>query len=234
MSNDRYCIFLSCGSPDNEAQEDFVSLIEDHLRLNNCEPQTVGRSKYSARQPVQAARDLIGTCDGAIVIAFERTRIIQGIEKPNSTSPKIIEKESHPTIWNQMEASMAYAQKVPILTLVQSGLKRQGMLSDRLEWAAIESDLTQSVLRSEEFKQVFSEWLMYVGNEKNNRSKNKKELDIGQISVGQLIFSLKPNQMYAVIVAFVAIISASCLLSFKIGQNLNKDLVHNIEKNQPK
>ncbi len=207
-----YQVFLSCGTPDMQAQEDFISAIEDQLKSHNCIPQTVGRSSFSGRQPVEASRDLIGTCDGAVVIAFERIRIIEGLEKPGSTERKEIQNESHPTIWNQMEAAMAYAQRVPILTFVQRGLKRQGMLSDRFEWTALETDLSPSFLRTDQFQQVFREWLSYM--QKRRTSSQKVDLDLGKVKVGALLSLLTTTQLWGLIVA-IATIAA---LAFKAGQ----------------
>jgi hypothetical protein len=216
MTENSTRIFLSCGVPDNGAQELFLSSVEAHLKSHKCEPQTVGRSKYSGRQPVQAARDLIAECDGAFVIAFERTRILRGIERPAGAKPTNIDHESHPTVWNQMEASMAYAQRVPILTIVQRGLKRQGMLSARLEWVAIEGDLDPSLLGSEEFRQIFDEWLSLVraGNEK----KKPAVIDLTELRIGHIL-QMKPAQLYTIIASVFGLLSTVAILSFKLGQH---------------
>lgn len=84
-----------------------------------------------------------------MVVAFERTRTLHALDKPGSPSQAEVRNEFHPTLWNHMEAAMAYAKNVPILTFVQSGLKRQGMLSDRFEWTAIDAHLTPNLLRTE-------------------------------------------------------------------------------------
>jgi hypothetical protein len=195
MDQKTYAIFLSCGTPDTVAQEEFIAAVEACLKSHGCEPQTVGRSKFSSRQPVQASRDLIGSCDGAVVIAFERTRILEGVERPGSKTPKPIRDEAHPTIWNQMEASMAYAQRVPILTLVESGLKRQGMLSDRLEWSAIEDRLAPTLLSTEKFRQIFAEWLMYVQNGKQEAK--RINLDLPNMKIADIAGQLTTSQFLA-------------------------------------
>jgi hypothetical protein len=211
-----YAVFMSCGTPHTQVLEDFVSAIEAQLKSHACIPETVGRSSYSLRQPVQAARDLIGKCDGAVVIAFERTRIIEALDKPDSADQKEIKNESHPTVWNQMEAAMAYAQRVPILIFVQRGLKRQGMLSDRLEWKAIESDLTPSLLKTEEFQQVFREWLSLVQDRRT--SPNKDEIDLAELQVGVLISRLKASQLWGLLVALFTVLAGVAGLAFKAGQ----------------
>lgn len=218
-----YCIFVSCGTPYNDTQETFLAAVEAQLKLYNCEPQTVGRSKFSTRQPVQTARDLIAECDGAMVIAFERTLIVEGVEKPNSTSPSAVNNETHSTVWNQMEAAMAYACQAPILTIVQKGVKRQGMLSKRLEWGAIECEIDTEMLRGEEFRQVFADWFSRV--RKHKEAASNRTVDVSELRVGEIIRGLKPTHLYAVISSFLLIISAVAGVSFKLGQSLKAPLL---------
>jgi hypothetical protein len=189
--SESYAVFVSCGAPHTPDSEEFLSAIEAQLKSHGCVPQTVGRSSFSVRQPAEASRDLIGKCDGAIVIAFERTRILQALDKPGSPEQKEIRDESHPTVWNQMEAAMAYAQRVPILTFVQRGLKRQGMLSDRLEWMAIETDLSLSLLKTEAFQQVFREWLSLVRERRT--SSPQVDVDPAELRLVYLFRSSKPS-----------------------------------------
>jgi hypothetical protein len=162
MADDKLAIFVSCGTPHNKAQKGFIECIDAFLASRECIPQTLGRNVYSVRQPVEAARELITQCDGAVVIAFERTRILHALDRPGADDQKEIRGESHATVWNQMEAAMAYANKVPLLLLIEKGLKRQGMLSDRLEWMAIETDLSPTLVSTEAFQQVFKEWMTLV------------------------------------------------------------------------
>jgi len=215
-------IFLSVGNPDTDAQEQFVAAIEAYLVSHNCEPQTVGRSKYSGRQPVQAARDTIGECDGALVIAFERTRILDGLDRPGRANPTAIKGESHPTIWNQMEASMAYAHNLPLLSVVQQGVKRQGMLSDRIEWVAIEEDLQVGLLRTEKFKQVFAEWLVHVEEARTRKTSavkaEKAEPDLATLSVGYVMSHISIPQLIAILGGAFTLLSTVAAASFKAGQ----------------
>lgn len=210
-------IFLSCGTPHDKSQEDFIAAVEAHLASHNCKPQTVGRSVYSARQPVEAARDLIETCHGAVVIAFERTRIVSGFERPGSPQQKIIQNESHPTIWNQMEAAMAYAQEIPILSLVQTGLKRQGMLSDRFEWSAIEDDLNPVLLATEKFRQTFSEWIVLV--RKASERIEEAEIDPEQLKVGSLVKQLSAKQVISLSLVTLGAVGSIISVAFKAGMS---------------
>lgn len=212
-------IFLSCGTPCNKLQEEFIAAVEAQLKPHNWTPKTVGRSVYSARQRVEAARDLIGECHGAVVIGFERTRIIAGLDKPDSATQKETHNKSHPTVWNQMEAAIAYAQRVPILTFLQNGLKRKDMLGDRLELKAIERDLSPTLLTSKEFMGVFSEWIELV----RKRSEKIKELefDHGTLKgrdLASLIMQLSAKQAMRLLLVILAAASSIRSVAFKAGQ----------------
>jgi hypothetical protein len=211
-----YPVFLSCGTPHTEAQEAFLAAVEAHLRSHGCVPQTVGRSVFSVRQPVQASRELIGACRGAVVIAFERTVILTGFDKPGSREQKDIANETHPTVWNHMEGAMAYAQEVPMLTLVQRGVKRQGMLSERLEWSALEADLSPALLVTERFQQVFREWLDLVQSEDSVPSKSG--LDPASLTVGELLKLLKGPQLWALIATLFGMLGGAAAIAYKVGQ----------------
>ena len=238
-------IFLSCGSPHTAQQEEFISAVEAHLKSHGCVPQTVGRTNHSLRQPVQAARNLIAQCHGAVVIASERTWIMQAVERRDSPKQKNIENESYPTVWNHMEAAMAYSKQVPILTFVQTGLKREGMLSDRLEWMALETDLSPAILRTPQFQQIFEEWLRLVRDNANDTNDTKKtssdDLDLGEISLGAFLSRLKIKQLVAIGVAVFSILSGLATAAFKLGQNSSSPSknaqqagVPNVQKSAPR
>ena len=210
-------VFVSCGTPYSKTQEKFISAVEAHLKSRGCTPVTVGRSKYSVRQPVEAARDCIAECHGAIVIAFERFRVLKGVEYPDSAKQAPLTSESHPTIWNQMESAMAYSRDIPILTFVQTGIKRQGMLSNRLEWAAIEDHLSPDILQTEEFRQIFDEWLARVTRKAEPKS---KELRLDDIKIGTLLTQLNIKQAWAVLVIAFGIVSGVATTAFLLGRNL--------------
>jgi hypothetical protein len=161
-------------------------------------------------------------CHGAVVIAFERTRIVKGIEKPDTSSAKEIVDESLPTPWNQLEAAMAYARNVPLLTFIQSGLKRQGMLSDRFEWMAIETDLSPALLSSEQFRQVFSEWLSLVQRgaqeHKAKHEESSGQSDLERSKLLPLLRSLTVKQACGMVAALFAIAASIATGAFRVGQ----------------
>jgi hypothetical protein len=215
-----YRIFMSCGTPYRQEQEAFISAVEKCLRNNNCETHTIGRNSFSIDQPVKFARDTIAECDGIVVIAFERIRLDKGKDKPGSKEEKPVNGRSFPTVWNHMEAAMAYANDLPVLTFVASGLHREGMLSKRFEWLAQEVELTPEYLATDQFNQTFKDWLHRIDKRKNMQHEMK--IDASKLQIRDLILALTPQQFWGFIVATVTAFAAIFAVGFELGSYLKK------------
>jgi hypothetical protein len=124
-------VFLSVGATYNEQQETFVSAFETFLSQNGCERLTVGRGNYFASQPIVAARDLMQTADGVVVIAFTRQLIDKAIDKPGSENEKEIKNRCYPTVWNQLEAAMAFGLKIPLLVIMEDSVYQEATLPNK-------------------------------------------------------------------------------------------------------
>lgn len=151
-------IFLSVGRTFTDAQEQFVQRIEDHLLANGLTPQTVGRSYFSSQQPLRAIDILMNECAGTIVVALERTYFPQAVDRPGSPKEQIAADTRLPTVWNQIEAAMAYARSHPLLVLVEQGLKPEGLLEKGYDWYVLSSDIHQPPFSDPESAGVFADW----------------------------------------------------------------------------
>lgn len=213
-------IFLSCGRTYTKTQEDFVQALEAFLKSRNCQYRTPGRNYQSIDQPAKVARDLIGKCDGMVVVAFERIRTLSATEFPASPDAKPLPEERHPTVWNQIEAALGYGQNVPILTFVQKGLRRQAMLSDRFEWWAQETDLSVDFLRSEGFNQVFDLWLERI--EERKRRHHGSEIDITGLRLSEFVGLLTPAQLWSILAALLGVMATVAMIAYKLGDFFHK------------
>lgn len=151
-------IFLSIGRTENKQHQQLVETIEQHLRLNDLLPQTVGRTYFSSKQPLVAVMELMHECAGSIILAYERTHLIEAIEKRGSSEEARLQGLNLPTVWNQIEAAMAYTLGHPLLVLVEDGLKYEGLLEMGYDWYVIHLDLEENLLASVEFQGVFADW----------------------------------------------------------------------------
>jgi hypothetical protein len=143
-------IFLSVGRTCTEQQENFVRRIEDTLRMHGFTPQTVGRSYFSSLQPLKAVSALMNECMGSVIVALERTYIQQAVDA--------ITDICLPTVWNQIEATMAYTHGHPLLVMVQEGIKPEGLFEKGYDWYVLEANISQAPFSDMESSGVFSDW----------------------------------------------------------------------------
>ena len=208
-------IFLSVGATYNNQQEAFVSAFETFLGQNGCERRTVGRGSYFSSQPINSAKDLMKEVDAVVVIAFTRQIIQNALDKPDSDDQKEIVNEKHPTIWNQMEAAMAFGLDLPLLMIIESGLKQEAMLKDRLEYRALITDLNPDFFISEEFKGIFLDW-----KKKNECCKKSKAIDVTSLTIGMLLKSLTPSQVWKISASVISLLIAVGGVAYWVGKNI--------------
>ncbi len=162
MRSSKLRVFVSVGATYTKAQEDYVKTFERFLEQNACKRLMVGRDSPAARQPILQVRDLMRKADAVVVLAFTRYIITSAIEKPGADRPKHraeeIRDERYPTVWNQIEAAIAFGLKRPLLVIVEDGLKQEAMLKDRYEFKAIVSPMDPELFESDEFKRVFADF----------------------------------------------------------------------------
>ncbi|HEX8197516.1 MAG TPA: hypothetical protein VF571_15080 [Pyrinomonadaceae bacterium] len=215
-------VFLSVGTARNDEQEKFILAVEDYLRVNGFFPRTVGRSDFSYEAPLKCVEQVMKQCSGTVIIAFERLHLVTALEKRGGSKEKSIQGENLPTVWNQIEATMGYVLGHPLLVIVENGLRSEGLLEARYDWWVQKVDLNENALNSREFTGVFSNWKKRVEENSLNKNKQKQNIDFDQITVVQLVNSLKPNQLWATVGALAAILSAVAVAAYHLGAMFKK------------
>jgi hypothetical protein len=210
-------VFLSTGSAFTQQQADFIKAFEFFLCSNHCHPHTIGQSVYSANQPVLRARKEIKTCDGAIILAFARYEIEKGIEYPKSDKCESIAGVKLPTIWNQLEGGMAYGLDLPMLILVEKGLKRQGILSDRSEWFPQIIELSPNFLNSQEFKGIFEDWKSLAKERADEREK-RAQRTIAGLTMIELLKGIGVKAGLNLTMAICSLLAAAFSIGFWVAQ----------------
>ena len=213
-------IFLSVGATYTDRQEEFVSAFETFLGQNGCERLTVGRGSYFSSQPINAAKELMKEVDAVVVIAFTRQIIEKALDKPDSNDQKEIVNEKYPTIWNQMEAAMAFGLDLPLLMIIESGLKQEAMLKDRLEYRALITDLNPKFFISEEFKGIFSDW-----KKKNEGCKKNRSIDVTSLTIGMLLKSLTPSQLWKISSSVISVLVVVGSVAYWVGKKYRGEVI---------
>ena len=141
--------------------------LEQELRSHDLRPSTLGRSDYDMTAPLDAIRRLMNGSCGLMCLAFRRTFISEGIDRPSSD---IGERESsRNSIWltsaySHIEPAMAYQIGLPILLWKEDGVLADGVF-DRgaLGLSMPEFDLDSPPnLAEQKWRQPLREWVDLV------------------------------------------------------------------------
>lgn len=205
-------IFVSVGSTANPAQEAFVRAIEDRLRTENLVPKTVGRTYFSADSPFIGVNALMDACGGVVVIALERIYVNAGIEKRGGPSAAALNNVKLATPWNHIEAALAYGRKLPLLVVVEEGIRQDGLLEKGFEWYVIATPADPASLTTPEFNGVLAAWKQKL----SSPPQSKPRPNPVDMTIIELIGALKPAQLWSVLVAVAVTVGGAFALGAKL------------------
>lgn len=210
-------IFLSVGGTANDEQERFVQALESRLRAEGLSPNTVGRNMFSSDAPLRTIETLMDRCVGTVVLALERSYFPEGIDKRGGSSEKILTNIALPTPWNHIEAAMSYSRRLPLLVIVEEGLKHEGLLEPGYDWYVQTIPLDEAYFSSTEFNGVLSSWKEKVEahSTQGQRKPSDAPHDPSKMNIGQLLAALKPSHLWSVLVALCAVLAGAFSLGAK-------------------
>ena len=151
-------VFLSVGRTATPEQEKFIEAVQDFLRVQGLNPRTVGRTDFTTDKPLKIILDIMRTCRGTVIVAFERIHVTDGIELPGGEQAVALDNISLPTVWNQIEAGIAYALGHPLLAIAESRLRDEGFLEKGYDWFVEWVDLSVASLQEPNFIVAFEAW----------------------------------------------------------------------------
>jgi len=208
-------IFISVGTPATKEQEDFIVAVETRLRSEGLIPNTVGRNMFSIDSPLKTIDDLMNNCCGVFIIALERTYFPKGFAKRGGTEESVLKDTKYPTTWNQIEAAMAYAKKMPLMVIVEEGLKSEGLLSKRYDWYVLSLKPVKESLLTSTFNGLLSSWKQKI--ELYKKQEPEKKIDPDNLTIGEIVKNLKVSHFWGLLAALVTLITGA----FAFGKFLN-------------
>jgi len=141
-------IFVSMGTPYTEAYSHFRDSLEEFLRVQcQCDPRIIGKNEYPTGSPISKIAEVMRSCDGVIIVAYERKFIQTGTERRGGPNETPLGNEIYTTPWNHIESAMAYSLGLPIYIIAQTGLKEEGLIESKSDWYVQRIDLTVDSLR---------------------------------------------------------------------------------------
>ena len=151
-------VFLSVGKTHTDQQEKFVQSVEKFLIANGLNPQTVGRTYFANQQPLKSVEELMHKSAGIVVLALERTYIPKAISKPNSPQKTELDEVKLPTVWNQIEATMAYTIGLPLFVMAENGIKSEGLIETGYDLYVKWFTPDEFSFDDKEFAGIFESW----------------------------------------------------------------------------
>ena len=167
-------VFLSVGRTYKPEQEKFAKTIENFLMENGLQSCTVERSDFSSGKPLETILQVMRGCSGTVVVAFERLHINSGFEFPGHPNAITLKEVSLPTVWNQIEAGMAYTLSHPLLAIAESQLRGEGLLEEGYDWFVKWTDLTAQSLEHPDFLKTFMTWKSNVEAYEKSAGRHEK------------------------------------------------------------
>lgn len=130
-----------------------------HLSAHELIPRTVGTTDYPTISPLDTVINIMKDCKGAIILGYPQISIEKGaIKNQNINIPLSLATE-----WNHIEASLAYAMKIPLLLIHHKDITRGIFDRGTMNCFIYEKDLTDaSWALSQEIMGSFKEWKRHM------------------------------------------------------------------------
>lgn len=160
-------IFLSYSMPIDPRQQRFIDKLGSELGSHGLEPRTLGVTDYDADRPLVAIRRILSEANGLIAVAFRRSELVVPAPAKPTNRSKAGNGAAPESRWAtspycHIEAAMAFQVGLPVLTLMESGVVRDGVFQDGVILSAVPIfDVTGPVrtyFRSAQWRQNLAKW----------------------------------------------------------------------------
>jgi hypothetical protein len=119
-------IFLSLTSPERSDQQAFVASLMSAIASHDMTPVRV--TGGLSAPPLESIRQVMQTCQGTIVVAMARNRVVEGLDYFGGEDGQGYRHRYLATEWVQIESALAYQLGHPILVLREDLVFPTGLL----------------------------------------------------------------------------------------------------------
>lgn len=176
-------VFVSMGSPYTEPQKAFLDALIELLRSCDIEPRVMNRTDYPTGSPLKDISRVMRECHGVIVVAFERTYFESGLEKQRTALGAV----RYTTPWNQIEASLAFALGIPMIVLMEPGLREEGLLEEKFDWYIDRISISVAALSSKDVQNRIMAWCRDVQKAKAPEIRGKIDAEMTLSALAQML-----------------------------------------------
>jgi len=119
----RIPVFVSCPSNLSKEQEESAKIIGALISKYKLEWRALGRSDYPNDLPLKEVLKMAKHCSGGIILGFEQFTTKSGVRLRGTKNEKPLKGPIiFPTAWNQLEAGILFAQKLPMIIFKEDGI----------------------------------------------------------------------------------------------------------------
>jgi hypothetical protein len=148
------------GTPYAEPYKVFRKALEDFLREPcRANPRIIGVNEYPSANPLTKICDVLKTCHGVIIVAYERKFVETGEEKRIGITPKAVRNQTYTTPWNHIESAMAFSLGLPLYIICETGLTEEGLIETKADWYVQHMDLTPQALLAPAVAESLRTWI---------------------------------------------------------------------------
>lgn len=220
-------IFVSVGRMGTKKQKDFLARVEERLREAEFFPRY---AKFSANKPLEKIYEEMAACAGAVIIAHERTLADKLIEFPggDAEKEKLQNNVKLPTVWNHVEAALAYTFKWPVLVIFDENCKREGLL-DNYDWNINPMEIDAGVIDTDRFKGIFADWKKRVDAHAREKAEREAQREAEQsrkrggfVPFMEFWRGLESTITIGVILFGLGILISTFVLGFGMGEECHR------------
>jgi hypothetical protein len=113
-------IFLSRPTVISNKFEAQYTAFEAYLARKGYKVGRLGANQYTMDSPLKGVMGLMKTCSGAIILGYPQYEVTAALSKAATPEQRI--SAVFPTPWNQIEATLAFKQRIPVLVVAHEGV----------------------------------------------------------------------------------------------------------------
>jgi hypothetical protein len=113
-------VFLSRPTAIEKRFETAYAAFESYLSRAGYKTHRLGADQYTMDAPLTGVMKLMETCKAAIILGYPQYEVTASLSKAAKPQQRI--SVVFPTPWNQIEATLAFKQRMPVLVVAHEGV----------------------------------------------------------------------------------------------------------------
>ena len=162
-------LFFSVATPHTMIQVNYINALKEKFSTKGFQLTTLGGNDWNDEDPIKPIYSLMKECAGCIVLLLERYYIEEGKYKRGSDNEQPLRGMALTTPWNQIEATLAYTENLPLLILKDKNVYNDGVFIPQIK------KFKQVKIDIENFKEWEQDDKVYIFEEFIEKMKARKK-----------------------------------------------------------